>query len=119
MAHRVVPVDHDAFVVELHPGVKDLGGDLVRGSELPAARTPSDFRGPEMPALARSVARADGVVDARCVGRGLDGMSFTPPTPQGDPDDSLLQRFKRLWHCVLRFGADADPPTNGHTAGGA
>lgn len=88
------------------------GFDLRRhsGSELPVTRVPADFRGPEMPELARGVARTDGIVDAHAIGRALDDLPFTPPTPAGDPEDSDRQRFKRLWHCVVRFGDEAGSP---------
>lgn len=57
-----------------------------------------------MTRLARSVARADGLVDAAAIGRALADEPYTEPTPSGDSEDSHLQRFKKLWQCCLVFG---------------
>lgn len=81
-----------------------------RGSELARDDVPSDFRGAAMPGLAHGAARHDGMVDAAAIGRAISTEPFSPPLPHGDPDDSPRQRYKQLWHCVLRFGADARRP---------
>jgi len=77
------------------------------GSELRVADVPDDFRGPLMPALAREVARQDGMVDAHAIGRRASQLRFTDPLEIGDPDDSDLQQLKYLWHTVLAHGRDA------------
>lgn len=81
------------------------------GSELAAAETPDDFRGPTMRPLAAVVARPDGIIDAAALGRHALLEPWTPPTPEGDQPGSPRQEIKRLWHCLLRFGTDASAPT--------
>ncbi|MGI9601362.1 MAG: DUF3626 domain-containing protein [Acidimicrobiales bacterium] len=78
------------------------------GSELAATLVPDDFRGPTMPELAQLVARADGIVDAACLGRCAENIAYTPPTRSGDAPESPLQQVKYLWHCLLHHGRDAE-----------
>jgi hypothetical protein len=87
------------------------GFDLRRhpGSELAVDEVPTDFRGPTMPALARHVARPDGIVDANTIG-GAAPRNVDELLPGGDPPDSLLQQLKYLWHTVFALGRDANPP---------
>ncbi len=85
------------------------------GSELRPADIDPKFRGPEMTDLAGTAARPDGMVDAASIGRVLDGVSFTPPSVAGDPEDSPRQLYKKLWHCCLEFGKPTqrfEPPTD-------
>ena len=77
------------------------------GSELAAADVPGDFRGPSMPAVARRVGRADGVVDARSIGLAARRAVVGEPRPDGDPPGSDLQQLKYLWHTLVAFGHDA------------
>jgi hypothetical protein len=76
------------------------------GSELDVTDVPGDFRGPTMPALARRVAGADGVLDAAAIGTAARRVPFTPPTPGGDRPESELQQLKYLWHVLLAHGRD-------------
>jgi hypothetical protein len=78
-----------------------------RGSELAVGDVPVDFRGPTMPDVARRVARADGVVDARAIGTAARRIRAGRPLPGGDPPGSELQQLKYLWHTLLARGRDA------------
>lgn len=77
------------------------------GSELHVDRVPDDFRGEEMPALARRVAGSGGVVDARAIGLAAAREPFQESGPSGDAPGSTPQQLKYLWHTVLRHGTDA------------
>ncbi len=79
------------------------------GSELAVADVPDDFRGPTMPALARRVAGASGVVHARAIGIIAGEHSYEDPTPLGDQPESTMQQLKYLWHTLLAYGHDAAP----------
>lgn len=94
--------DHLALAAERH------GFTLARtpGSELAVDDVPGDFRGPTMPALARRVARADGIVDARAIGAAAP-PALPDPLPGGDPPESALQQLKYLWHTLFALGHDA------------
>jgi hypothetical protein len=86
--------------------------DWHSGSELVATAVPTDFRGPEMPEVAARVARPDGIVDARAIGRAARRIVPGPPRPDGDAPETELQQLKYLWHTVHAFGHDA-PLTTG------
>lgn len=77
------------------------------GSELRAEQVPETFRGPSMPALAREVARADGVVDARAIGLKAARLRLEEPPLDGDAPESEIQQLKYLWHTLVAFGHDA------------
>lgn len=77
------------------------------GSELAVEDVPGDFRGPTMPAVARHVAHADGIVHARAIGIAAAQHPYAEPTPLGDPPDSTPQQLKYLWHTLLALGHDA------------
>lgn len=128
--HGGVVLERDVASIVLDPSFRDTDVDAdfegvatrfdveVRwhdGSELAADDVPADFRGPDMPALALDACRDDGIVDAAAIGRALDAVAFTEPTPDGDPESSPRQQFKKLWHCVLRFGTDS--PQSGAATG--
>lgn len=81
------------------------------GSELAVDDVPADFRGPTMPSLARSVARPDGIVDARVIGEAAARERFEEPSESGDPPHSTLQQLKYLWHTLLAHGRDANSDT--------
>ena len=78
-----------------------------RGSELAVEHVPDDFRGATMPALARRVAGADGIVHARAIGVAAAHHPFEEPSLLGDPADSMPQQLKYLWHTLLAHGNDA------------
>jgi hypothetical protein len=80
-----------------------------RGSELAVADVPDDFRGPTMPALARTVAGSTGIVHARAIGIAAANHPYEDPTPLGDPAESPTQQLKYLWHTLLACGHDAVP----------
>jgi hypothetical protein len=77
------------------------------GSELAVVDVPADFRGPEMPHLARAVAGRRDVIDAAAIGRTARATRPTPPLVDGDDPASEAQLLKYLWHTLLRFGSDA------------
>ena len=87
------------------------------GSELAAVDVPPDFRGPTTPELARRVARPDGIVDARAIGRAAPTV-VADQRPGGDAPDSLLQQLKYLWHTVFALGHDAAPAPEASAGGG-
>ena len=97
--------------VDLSAAARRYGFSLMwhAGSEIHVNQVPDDFRGPTMPALAREVARADGVVDAQAIGVRAAEVSFAEPTAKGDLPDSDLQQLKYLWHTALAHGHDAHP----------
>lgn len=76
------------------------------GSQINAAEIPDDFRGADIADIARRIAQ-DGLVDAATIGRALEPFPFTPPDPAGDPENSHLQQYKKLWHCCLALGRAA------------
>ena len=78
-----------------------------RGSELAVDDVPDDFRGPTMRALARRVAGANGIIDARAIGVTAAEHPYEEPTPLGDPPESARQQLKYLWHTLLARGHDA------------
>ena len=78
-----------------------------RGSELDVGAVPSDFRGPDMPELARRAAGASGVLDAAAIGRAAASVVRTEPRLDGDPPESAQQQWKFLWHTLFARGHDA------------
>ena len=122
------PIDLAADVAAIHLDPSFSGTDIHRdlqsvaarygvdltwseGSEVSAGVIPDDFRGPEVATLARKTAGETGVIDAAAIGQALGHVPFEPPTPDGDPEDSTLQRYKKLWHCCLKFGVPPPQPT--------
>lgn len=99
-----------AIEEDLHAAAERYGFHLAwhGGSELHFADVPDNFRGQTMPAVARNVARADGVVDAHAIGRRAAQLPFEEPVEMGDPHESDLQQLKYLWHTVLARGNDAE-----------
>ena len=121
--HGGVSLDTDVEAVVLDPSFRDtaveqdLRGLAERygfslawhaGSLLHVDEVPEDFRGPEMPSLARAVARPDGIVDARAIGAQRRRSPFAARAPMGDSHDSDLQQLKYLWHTLLAHGHDAE-----------
>lgn len=78
-----------------------------RGTELAVHDVPDDFRGATMPALARKVAGANGVLNARAIGAAMASEPFVKQNLLGDSPESNLQQLKYLWHTLLAFGDDA------------
>lgn len=79
------------------------------GSELDPEQIDPAFRGPTIKALAFETTRRDGKVDAASIGRALASIPYVEPSIDGDPEDSPLQRYKKLWHTCLRYGTPATP----------
>ncbi len=78
--------------------------DWNEGSEVRPEEIDPEFRGSDIQLLARRAARPDGIVDAAAIGRALADFPFTAPSPSGDPEESPLQKYKKLWHCCLKYG---------------
>ncbi|WP_433084398.1 DUF3626 domain-containing protein [Dactylosporangium sp. CA-052675] len=70
------------------------------GFRLAPADIPAEFRGPEIPVLARSLCAHYGV---SIVNPALIGAAARDPGPWGSPPE-VLQSLKYLWHCLVRFG---------------
>lgn len=119
--HGGVSLERDVESIVLDPSFRgtDIERDLEAaaerygvaltwhvGSELHVDAVPDDFRGPTMPALARQVARTDGIVDAHGIGVRALKVDFDEPTAAGDSDESELQQLKYLWHTLLAHGHD-------------
>ena len=89
----------------------DLAGAELRwhaGNVLAADRFPTDFRRPDLPMMAKEVARPDGLVDAAVIGDRARTIRPGPPTIDGDQSDHPLQWVKHLWQALVVFGDDAD-----------
>ena len=101
---RATPVARD-----LEAAAQRYGFDLKwhHGSELHVDEFPDNFRGPMIPALARRIARPDGLVDAYAIRVDAARVVFEEPTQFGDPPESALQQVKYMWHTLLAHGHDA------------
>ena len=121
--HGGVDLAHDVASVVLDPSFRrsdierDLDAAATRygfdlrwneGSEVTPDAIDPKFRGGDMPSLARRVARSNGLVDAAAIGVPLAALPFTPPSRTGDSEESDLQRYKKLWHCCLRYGSPSE-----------
>jgi hypothetical protein len=76
------------------------------GFRLSVRDVPDDFRGPDMPRLARRIAGHDGMLDAAAIGRAEASLHRHPEEwcDWGSEADTL-QRLKQLWHVVVHFGS--------------
>lgn len=107
--HGEVRLERDVEAVVVDPGFRgtatgehleamasryELDLRWHRGFRMRVEATPSDFRGPTMPALAARVAR-NGLVDTAAIGDAAREAA-------GDP--AALQELKLLWHCLVRCG---------------
>jgi hypothetical protein len=74
------------------------------GFALPLHDTPSDFRGPTMPSLAKRVANG-GHVDAHMIGVSAADLRANPENwaDRGSYKE-VLQELKLLWHVLVKFG---------------
>lgn len=122
--HGAIELSEDVSAIHLDPSFDGttVHTDLVmassrfgfeltwsEGSEVAPDEIDPGFRGPEVVALAHQTTRGDGLVDAATIGRALIHLPFMPPPPGGDAEDSALQRYKKLWHCCLKFGTAPKP----------
>lgn len=74
------------------------------GFQMRAADVPGDFRGPEMPALARRIAR-EGMIDAEVIGAAVASLRCLPDTwVDWGEEPETWQQLKQLWHVLVHFG---------------
>jgi hypothetical protein len=75
------------------------------GFRLAGRDVPDNFRGPEMPRLARRVAGVDGTLDAAVIGRAATTLHQHPETWQdwGSPEVTL--QHLKLWHVLIHYGS--------------
>ena len=91
-------VDQNNLQVEWHPGF-----------ELSVSEVPDDFRGPEMPPLAKRVMENYAVdsqhLDAAVIGLAARSVITNPEQWQdwGSAKDTL-QHLKYLWHILVIYG---------------
>jgi hypothetical protein len=95
-------------LLEAIAGKYHLEMEWHEGFELSIERVPSDFRGEEMPSLAKFVAEHVGAgprIDAATIGHGAVSIVTNPQQWQewGTVDDAL-QRIKYLWHILVVYG---------------
>jgi len=78
------------------------------GFRLPVREVPDNFRGPEMPRLARRIAGRDGTVDAAVIGTAERSLRQQPDALRdlGGPGE-VIQYLKQLWHVVVHCGRPA------------
>ena len=75
------------------------------GSVLDPVTIDDEFRGSLVRPLALKIARADGLIDVRCLGTYAATLGPAAlPTPDGDTPDSPLQLVKYLWHTLVAYG---------------
>jgi hypothetical protein len=79
------------------------------GFRLAVKDVPDEFRGPDIPRLARRIA-GDGMVDAATIGAAQRSLRLDPQKWRewGAPDD-ILQHLKQLWHVLVHYGEPAIP----------
>lgn len=94
-------VEHDVEAAAQRYGFNVGWND---GSEVSPEAIDPKFRGSDMISLARRTARSSGLVDAAAIGVPLATLPFTAPSRTGDSEESELQRYKKLWHCCLKYG---------------
>jgi hypothetical protein len=105
------PSFHGTAVGELLEAIADkyhLEMEWHQGFELSIEKVPSDFRGEEMPSLAKFVAAHVGtrpLIDAATIGQAAVSVVTDPQQWQewGTVDDAL-QRLKYLWHILVVYG---------------
>jgi Protein of unknown function (DUF3626) len=76
------------------------------GFQLAVHDVPSDFRGPEMPRLARRIAGSDGMLNAAVIGAAEASLRERPECWEdwGSLAESI-QHLKQLWHVLVNFGS--------------
>ncbi|MBF0547662.1 MAG: DUF3626 domain-containing protein [Candidatus Riflebacteria bacterium] len=74
------------------------------GFRLPVNKVPEDFRGPNMPSLAKRVSTKD-YVDALMIGKAAADLSNNPEKwADRGTYEVVLQELKCLWHVIVQFG---------------
>ena len=75
------------------------------GFRLRVADVPDDFRGPEMPRLARRIAGSDGMLDAAVIGAAEATLHRQPELWRDwGTHAEVLQHLKQLWHVLVHYG---------------
>jgi hypothetical protein len=76
------------------------------GFQLAVRDVPDDFRGPEMPRLARRIAGSDGMLNAAVIGAAEASLRQHPESWEdwGSLAESI-QHLKQLWHVLVNFGS--------------
>jgi hypothetical protein len=75
------------------------------GFRLSVRDVPDDFRGPDMPRLARRIAGHNGTLAAAAIGRAEASLHQHPEEWRDwGSEADMLQHLKQLWHVVVHFG---------------
>jgi hypothetical protein len=76
------------------------------GFQLAVRDVPDNFRGPEMPRLARRIAGSDGMLNAAVIGAAEASLREHPESWEdwGSLAESI-QHLKQLWHALVNFGS--------------
>ena len=84
------------------------------GFRLRVADVPDDFRGPEMPRLARRIAGDDATLDAAVIGAAEASLHREPELWRDwGSHAEVLQLFKQLWHVLVHYGQRAEGYSGG------
>ena len=79
------------------------------GFRMAVSEVPDDFRGPEMPRLARRIAGGDGMLDAAVIGAAEATLHRQPELWQDwGTHAEVLQHLKQLWHVLVHYGGHAE-----------
>lgn len=121
--HGPIDLHEDVELLVADPAFKgNATGDLLRqvasrcripvgwhqGFRLHVADVPPDFRGPEMPRLARRIAGDDGVIDAAVIGAAEASLHRQPESWRDcGSHTEVLQHLKQLWHVLVHYGGPA------------
>ena len=80
-----------------------------RGFHVCAGDIPEDFRGSDIPRLARRIAD-EGRITAREIGEAAKLLQVDPAAWNGwGTPAETLQHIKQLWHCLVAFGQPFEP----------
>ena len=76
------------------------------GFQLAVCDVPDDFRGPEMPRLARRIAGDEGIINAAVIGA-AEATLHRKPEAWRDWGSQVeaLQHLKQLWHVLVQYGS--------------
>lgn len=124
--HGPVHLDSDVAQLVLDPSFSDTEtGSLLsraaarhgipvrrhRGFVLNAGDVGPDFRGPEIPLLARRLENEfGGPLTAEVIGRAAHALTAEPAGGAGRPDlAAQLPQLKLLWHTLVEYGRPAGP----------
>jgi hypothetical protein len=78
------------------------------GFQFPVHDVPDDFRGPEMPLLARRIAGKDGTLNAAVIGTAEASLREQPDSWRDwGSQEIALQHLKQLWHVLVHYGLPA------------